>query len=96
MKWVKENDLIHGEFGNWLESIDMSNSQANRFMKVVSELDSSKFLTTRNIGVEALYYIATLPEDERDKEHKIPSTGETKTVNEMTVRELREVKKTSH
>jgi Protein of unknown function (DUF3102) len=93
LKHVKENDLAHGEFGKWLESVGMSTSQANRFMKVFDELGESNFLTSRKIGVEALYYIATLPEPEREKPHKIPSTGEVKTVDEMTVRELREVKK---
>lgn len=92
LKHVKENDLVHGEFGKWLESVSMSSSQANRFMKVINELDEN-FLTTRNIGIEALYYISTMPEDERTKPHTIPSTGESKTVDEMTVRELREVKK---
>lgn len=92
LKHVKENDLVHGEFGKWLESIDMSKSQANRFMKVVEELEGSNFLTSRNIGVEALYYIATLPPEEREKEHTL-SSGQTKTVDEMTVRELQEIKK---
>lgn len=92
LKWVKENDLVHGEFGKWLDKINMSQSQANRFMTVVNKLDGN-FLTTRNLGVEVLYYIATLPEEEREKTHTIPSTGETKTVDEMTVRELREVKR---
>lgn len=45
-----------------------------------------------NLGMQALYEIATLPESERTIEHTT-STGETKTPDEMTVRELRELKK---
>jgi hypothetical protein len=92
LKHVKENDLAHGEFGKWLESVGIEGSQARRFMKVVEELDVNRG-TYHDLGLRALYEIATLPPDQREKPHTIPSTGEVKTVDEMTVRELREVKK---
>lgn len=92
LKHVKENDLAHGEFGKWLESIEMSNMQASRFMKVYEELEESNLTTSLNLGLNALYEIATLPPEEREKEH-VTSKGETKTVDKMTVRELQEVKR---
>lgn len=92
LKHVKENDLVHGEFGKWLDGIGMEGSQARRFMKVADELHTKRG-TYHEIGLRALYEIATMSEEQRDKQHTIPSTGETKTVDEMTVRELREVKK---
>lgn len=88
---VKERDLVHGEFMKWCESkINMTSTQANKFMKIAKEFSDSK--STLNLGVEALYLIATLPEEEREKEHALKS-GETKTPDEMTVRELQELKK---
>lgn len=93
LKHVKENDLVHGEWGNWLESIKMDRSEAYRFIKVVEELGGENVETFQHLGLAALNQIATLPEEQREKPHMIPSTGETKQVDEMTVRELREVKK---
>lgn len=90
LKHVKENDLAHGEFGKWLENLNLDWNTANRFMKVSSELPNSD--TYHNLGSNALYLITTLPETERTKEHTT-SNGETKTPDEMTVRELRELKK---
>jgi len=87
---VKENDLAHGQFGKWLEKIDFSHYVANQFMKVAKELPN--YSTSNNLGINALYLIATLPEEEREKEHTLDS-GEIKTVDEMTVRELEEVKR---
>lgn len=92
LKHVKENDLAHGEFGKWLEKVKLTNQQAHRFMKVSQEYENSNLTTSLNLGLNVLYQIATLPEEERTKEH-ITSNGETKTPDEMTVRELRELKK---
>lgn len=92
LKHVKENDLVHGEWKLFLESIDMSKSQADRFIKVFKEYDLGKLPDVGNIGLSVLYEISTLPPEERGKEHTL-SSGEAKTVDEMTVRELQEVKK---
>lgn len=91
LKHVKENDLAHGEFGKWLESIGINQRMAQQMIKVASnpELKTS---TYSHLGAKALYEIATLPEPERTKEH-ITSKGETKTPDGMTVKELRELKK---
>ncbi|HCZ0844155.1 TPA: DUF3102 domain-containing protein, partial [Staphylococcus aureus] len=90
LKHVKENDLAHGEWSNWLKSVNFNDSQARKFIKVFNEFQNRS--TSNTLGVEALYQIATLPEPERTKEH-ITANGETKTPDEMTVRELRELKK---
>lgn len=91
LKHVKENDLAYGDFGKWLEDIQIPYRQANRFIKVSEEFQSN-MTTSSQIGLSVLYEIATLPEPERTKEHTT-SSGETKTPDEMTVRELRELKK---
>jgi ribosomal protein L7/L12 len=90
LKHVKENDLAHGEWAIWCESIGIDRSNANKFIRVYRELN---VVTSPRLGLDALYQIALMPPDSRYQTHTIPSTGETKTVDEMTVRELREVKK---
>lgn len=89
LKWVKEHDLAHGQFGEWVKSLGIDPSSASHFMKIASEL---KLGTYPNMGAKALYLIATMPPEERDKPQQLDS-GETKKPDEMTVRELREVKK---
>ncbi|WP_143461525.1 DUF3102 domain-containing protein [Levilactobacillus enshiensis] len=90
LKWVKEHDLAHGEFGKWLESIKINDRMARQFIKIAAELDERR--TSSDLGMQALYEIATMPESERDKPQHLPS-GEVKKPDEMTVRELRETKK---
>lgn len=90
LNYVKENNLAHGEFVSWLSKVGMDRYEATRFMKVAKELPNVD--TFAHLGNKALYLIATLPEEERTKEH-VTEKGETKTPDEMTVRELQELKK---
>lgn len=64
---VKENDLAHGEFISWVNSIGMEYKEAQRFMKVANELP--EWTTWSHLGGRVLYLISTLPEEERTKEH---------------------------
>lgn len=83
---VKENDLAHGQFMEWLKKIEFSQTVANQFMKVAKELPNS--VTSQNLGINALYLIATLPEEEKQEQIEKIEQGES-----PTVRELQEVKK---
>lgn len=91
LKWVKDHNLAHGEFDSWLADLRIDRSLATRAMKISSQL-TPNYATSHNLGTEALYLIATMPLEERDKPQQLNS-GETKKPDEMTVRELREVKK---
>src|SRR5699024_1771619 len=91
LKHVKENDLVHGEWIRWLESIDFTARHAQRFIKVTEEIGENT-TSMSHLGIAVMYEIATIPEEEREKEH-VTSKGETKTVEKMTVRELQEVKR---
>lgn len=78
--------MAHGEFGKWLDTVNLHERQAQRLMKVADEFGSNT-TTWSELPFRTLYEIATLPPDQREQPHEIPSTGQTKTV----VRELREV-----
>lgn len=90
LNYVKENDLAHGEFSKWVSEIGIQEREAQRFMKIANELPNATTWST--LGTRALYLIATLPEEERTQPHET-AKGETKTPDEMTVRELQELKK---
>lgn len=83
---VKENDLVHGQFMEWLKKIEFSQKVANQFMKVAKEIPNSA--TSQNLGINALYLIATLPEEGKQEQIEKIEQGDT-----PTVRELQEVKR---
>ena len=90
LNYVKEKELAHGEFVDWVNSLGMQYKEAQRFMKVAKELP--EWTSLSNLSNTVLYLVATLPEEERTKQHET-SKGETKTPDQMTVRELSELKK---
>lgn len=82
--------MARGQWSRWCtEDIGMDRAQADKFIRVVDELGDE--CTYTQIGLRALYEIATLPPEERTRGHTLKS-GAVKTPDEMTVRELREVK----
>jgi hypothetical protein len=91
----KEGNAIvsRGAWGEFLLNVSIDINVAGRFIKIVNELEDNSWPATINLGLDALYLIATMPEEQREQTHTVPSTGETKAVTEMTRRELREVKK---
>jgi len=88
LKGVRDNPEEYGldgyqDWENWCEKeVELSRTHANRFIKVAEELEPSGFL---NLGIKALYEIATLPEEEREKEHTL-SSGETKTIQQISIK----------
>lgn len=97
LKHVKENDLAHGEWTKWLGTIDMKPRQAQRFIQVFDELGTkatelthfsfTKLLTLSQIASEVDDISEVI-----EKPHVLPS-GETKKVDDMTTRELEQLKK---
>ena len=83
---VKENDLAHGQFLEWLAKMNIERTEAHRMMKVAEELPN--VATLQHLGTTALHLIATLPEEEKEEQIQRIEGGDT-----PTVRELQEVKK---
>lgn len=83
---VKEHNLVHGEFREWLEKVGFHYREANRMMKVAEELPN--VTTLSHLGKTALSLIASLPEQEKQQEIEKAERGE-----QSTVQELRDLKK---
>lgn len=83
---VKENDLAHGQFLEWLAKMNIERTEAHRMMKVAEELPN--VATLQHLGTTALHLIATLPEEEKEEQIQRIEDGDN-----PTVRELKEVRK---
>ena len=86
LKHVKEHDLAHGQFMEWVESIGINYKEAQRMMKISSELPELDHMV--QFGSRVLYLIATLPDDEKQTQLDRIENGDN-----PTVRELQEVKR---
>lgn len=84
---VKEHDLAHGQFVEWVEkNLQINIREAQRMMTVARELPNTT--TWSHLGSRALYLIATLPDDEKQTQLDRIENGDN-----PTVRELQEVKR---
>lgn len=83
---VKEHDLAHGQFIDWLEKIELNRSEAFKMMKIAKDIPNVS--TLKHLGTSALYLIATLPDDEKQTQLDRIENGDN-----PTVRELQEVKR---
>lgn len=87
IKHVKENDLSHGQFEKWLDSIRIEPSSARKMMAIAEELTSNRS-TLNDLGMSALYLIATLPDNQKQEQLERIENGDN-----PTVRELQEIKR---
>lgn len=96
LKHVKENDLAHGQWTSWLESIDTTPRTAQRMMQAYEQFGNTTHASL--LSSSKIFELLSLPES-IDREQfvthpqTVPSTGEQKMVSDMAREELREVKK---
>lgn len=83
---VKEHDLAHGEFIQWLKKINIERTEAHRMMKVAEQLPD--VATLQHLGTTALHLIATLPDEQKQEQIERIESGDN-----PTVRELQEIKR---
>lgn len=84
--------LPHGAWGKWLEErVEFTDRTAQRFMRAAKEFSNATAMS--GLSQTKVFAILDVPAEEREqfieRPHELP-TGETKTVNEMTTRELQD------
>ena len=91
LKHVRD-DMKYGDYIPWLDSVNMDRRRASEFIRVFNEFNGNNVQTFGHFGMTALLLLTDIPPEQREVEHELPS-GETKTPDEMTVKELRELKR---
>ena len=92
LKHVKENDLAHGEWERWLKEVGMTKVHANRFMRVFERFGKVTPELRLPSAVTVLYALTDFDDEELEKPREMPD-GSTKTLLEMSRREIEEFKR---
>ena len=87
-----KEQVSHGEWEEWLETkVDFSKSTAKNFIRVAKEFPNRQAIV--DLGQTKIFKLLDLPQEEREdfisQPHKV--NGQTKTVDEMTTRELQKI-----
>lgn len=96
LKYAKES-LPHGAYKTWVENdLRFHPSTASRFIKAHEQFGN--IATSQKLGTGKMFEMLALPENMDRQEflegaYMVPSAGKVKTVEQMTVKELREVTK---
>ncbi|CDN45992.1 Putative uncharacterized protein [Paenibacillus sp. P22] len=92
LQFVKENDLVHGQWEPWLRSVGIVPQTARKYIQVYEQFGNRP--TPSGLTIAKLFELLTLPSDIK-REDFVAATHTTpegdKTVDAMTVRELRGV-----
>ena len=92
LKHVKENDLVHGEWSKWCEeSLNMSVRNAQRYIRVYKRY-ASNTTHVSHLPLGILNELAPFDDEELEKPREMPD-GSTKTLLEMSRREIEEFKR---
>lgn len=80
--------MVHGQWESWLESVDIAPRTARAFIQAFEQFGNRQTSTALPTG--KIFELLSLPESiDRsefvEQEHVVPSTGESKTVDKMTV-----------
>lgn len=92
LKHVKDNDLVHGEFGKWLETVNIHERQSQRMIRIFERFSKATPVSDLPKSFSVLYELTSLTDEELTKEYELPS-GETKKPTDMSRREIEELKR---
>ncbi|OMF73021.1 DnaJ domain-containing protein [Paenibacillus glucanolyticus] len=98
LKLVRDNDLTHGQWLRWLESVSIGERTAQRCIQAYEQFGNTT--QASDLSISTLFELIQLPDEiERStflgRTQPIPSTGERKFVSEMSRAEIREVVRAS-
>lgn len=94
LKHVRDNDLTHGQWLRWLDSVNIGDRTAQRYIQAYEQFGDAT--PASGLSVSSLFELIQLPPEINrtlfiGQSHTVPSTGESKPVSRMTRQEIREV-----